>query len=200
MQLDPANAPHEYVNKLLTSLVIPRPIAWVSTVDAKGVRNVAPFSAFNYVSHEPPMVMFSCSPRKGQPKDTLVNIMATREFVVNLVNEDVGEAMNCTSGNYPPEVDEFVVANLTPVPSTRVGPPRVGESPVSMECVLIQTLNLPRSKNVVVIGEIVWFEIADNILNERGTADPKKLKPLGRVGGSGWYTKLGELFEMKRPA
>lgn len=198
MQIDPSTSPHSYVNKLMTSLIIPRPIGWISTVDVNGIRNLAPFSAFNYVSHAPPMLMASFSPREGRPKDTLANIMATREFVVSLVTEELGEQMNCTSGNYPPDVDEFQVANLTPVPSVRVAAPRVGESPVNMECVLVQILELPRSTNVVVIGEVVLLEVADRILNERGTADPRKLKPLARVGGSGWYTKLGELFEMKR--
>lgn len=199
MQIDPSTADREYVNKLLTSLIIPRPIGWISTIDPKGIRNLAPFSAFNYVSHAPPMLMTSFSMRQGQPKDTLNNILATREYVVNLVSQDLAEPMNLTSGNYAPEVDEFQIAHLTPAPSTRIAPPRVSESPVSMECVLVQTLNLPRSTNVVVIGEVVFFEIADHILNERQTADPVKFKPLARVGGSGWYTKLGELFEMRRP-
>lgn len=199
MELDSAQHSHESLNKLLVSLVIPRPIGWVSTVDAKGNRNLAPFSAFNHVSGSPPILMVSFSPRDGKPKDTLANILATREFVVNFVSEDLAEQMNCTSGNYPPGVDEFKMANVTPVPSTRVAPPRVGESPASMECVLVQTVELPRSKNVVVFGEVVYFVVADRILDGKGRADPEKFRPIGRVGGSGWYTKLGPLFEMKRP-
>ncbi len=200
MQLDPASCSPEVANKWLTNLVVPRPIGWVSTVDDKGTRNLAPFSAFNHVSGSPPIVMISFSERAGKPKDTLVNILATREFVVNLVSEDLAEQMNCTSGNDAPDVDEFEVARLTPVPSTRVAAPRVGEAPASLECVLVQTVALPRSKNVVVFGEVVLFEIADRILNAKGNVDPLKFRPLARTSGKGMYTKLGELLEMQRPA
>ncbi len=200
MQLDPASCSPEVANKWLTNLVVPRPIGWVSTVDDKGTRNLAPFSAFNHVSSSPPIVMISFSERAGKPKDTLVNILATREFVVNLVSEDLAEQMNCTSGNYAPDVDEFEVARLTPVPSTRVAAPRVGEAPASLECVLVQTVALPRSKNVVIFGEVVLFEIADRILNAKGNVDPLKFRPLARTSGKGMYTKLGELLEMQRPA
>lgn len=199
MQIDPAACSPEVANKWLTNLVVPRPIGWVSTVDEKGIRNLAPFSAFNHVSGSPPMVMISFSERGGKPKDTLVNILATREFVVNLVSEDLAEQMNCTSGNYAPGVDEFVMANVTPVASTCVAPPRVGEAPASLECVLVQTVELPRSRNVVVFGEVVLFEVADRILDARGNVDSVKFRPLARTSGKGMYTKLGELLEMQRP-
>ncbi len=200
MQIDPAFCSGEVANKWLTNLVVPRPIGWISTVDEKGIRNLAPFSAFNHVSGSPPMVMVSFSERNGNPKDTLVNILATREFVVNLVSEDLAEQMNCTSGNYPPDVDEFEVAHLTPVASTRVAAPRVGEAPASLDCVLVQTVALPRSKNILVIGEVVLFEVAERILNAKGNVDPTRYRPLARTSGKGMYTKLGEILELQRPS
>ena len=199
MEIDPAARSSKSVYQLLISLVVPRPIGWASTVDASGNRNLAPFSFFNVASGSPPVVMLSISPRGGRPKDTLANILATRQFVLNLVTEELAEQMNCTSGNYPPEVDEFEVARLTPVASTRVAPPRVGESPVNLECELVQTLQLPRSEYTIAFGEVVYFHIADHVLDDQGNADPQKLKPVGRLGGKGWYTPLGSLFEMQRP-
>ncbi len=199
MQIDPSTISTDALYQLTISLVIPRPIGWVSTVAADGVRNLAPFSFFNAVSGEPPILMVSINQRKGRPKDTLANILATGEFVVNLVNESVATQMNVTSGNYPPEVDEFAVAGLAAEPSVQVQAPRVGEAPVSMECRLVKHVTLPDCPYTIVFGRIVWFHIADNILNERGRVDPYKFKPVGRLGGGGWSTTLGNLFEMKRP-
>lgn len=198
MQIDPSQSP-QIAHRLITSLVVPRPIGWVSTVSSEGVRNLAPFSAFNHIPGSPPIVILCFSLRDGRPKDTLANILATGEFVVNLVSEDLAEQMNCTSGNYPPEVDEFEMARLTPVPSTRVAAPRVGESPASMECVFVDKTQLPMTQSVVVFGQVVSFNVAERVLNEKGQVDPQKLRPLARLGGSGWYTKIGETFEMKRP-
>ncbi len=199
MEIDPSRTTAESMYQLLISLVVPRPIAWVSTVDTQGVRNLAPFSFFNIVSGAPPILMVSINQRDGRPKDTLVNILATREFVVNVVDEELASQMNCTSGNYPPEVDEFQVAGLAPVPSVKVQAPRVGQAPISLECVLVQTLKFPRCSYTVVFGEVVYFQIDDRVLNERGRVDPEKLKPIGRLGGKSAYTALGRLFEMVRP-
>lgn len=199
MQIDPFALSARAQHHLTASIVIPRPIAWVSTVDADGVRNLAPYSCFSAVSNAPPVLMFSASQRDGRLKDTLVNVLATREFVVNIVNETLAQQMNLTSGNYPPEVDEFVVAGLTPVPSVKIQAPRVGESLISIECTLLQSIPVPTSDNTAVFGRVVWIHIADEILDERGRVDPCKLHPVGRVGGSGTYTTLGTLFEMKRP-
>ncbi len=199
MEIDPSRTPADSLYHLLNSIVIPRPIAWVSTVDPQGVRNLAPFSYFNIVSASPPMVMFSINLRDGRPKDTLTNILATREFVVNIVDENLAPQMNCTSGNYSPEVDEFQEAGLAPVPSVQVQAPQVGAAPISLECVLVQTQKFPRSSYTIVFGEVVYFRIDDRVLDERGRVDAEKLKPIGRLGGRGWYTTLGRLFEMVRP-
>ncbi len=199
MEIDPSRTTAESMYQLLNSIVVPRPIAWVSTLDTQGVRNLAPFSYFNIVSSAPPILMVSINQRDGRPKDTLANILTTREFVVNVVDEELAAQMNCTSGNYPPEVDEFQEAGLPPASSVKVQPPRVSAAPISLECELLQTLKFPRSSYTTVFGEVVYIRIDDRVLNERGRVDAEKLKPIGRLGGRGWYTTLGRLFEMVRP-
>ncbi|MEP7200170.1 MAG: flavin reductase family protein, partial [Chloroflexota bacterium] len=158
-----------------------------------------PFSFFNGLSGNPPYLMISVGQREGRAKDTLANITATREFVINIVSEHVAAHMNITSGNYAPHEDEFAHSGLTPAPSVKVTAPRVAEASVNMECVLAQIVPLPRSEYSVVIGEVVYFHIADGVLDERGRVDPMKLAPIARLGGSSWYTTLGRVFEMKRP-
>jgi flavin reductase (DIM6/NTAB) family NADH-FMN oxidoreductase RutF len=199
MEIDPSNYTGS-VYHLVTSTVIPRPIGWASSVDKHGARNLAPFSFFNAVSGDPPIMMISVGRREGRAKDTLANIVESGEFVLNIVSETVAQQMNLTSGNYAPGVDEFGLSGLTPIPSVKVKAPRVAEASVTMECMLTQTLPLPRSEYTVVLGEVVYFHIADSILDGRGRVDPLKLAPIARLGGSSWYTTLGRLFEMKRPA
>src|SRR5213082_3366528 len=129
--------------KLLISSVVPRPIAWVSSVDAAGVRNLAPFSYFMAITDDPPTIAFSSSFRGAGTdgkKDTLRNVEATREFVVNVVDDALAEPMNLTSGDYPPEVDEFAVTGLTAAASAKVKPPRVADAPISMECRLVRII------------------------------------------------------------
>ncbi len=198
MEIDPA-AQVGSVYHLMTSTIIPRPIGWASTLSADGVPNLAPFSFFNALSGEPPYLMLSIGRRAGAAKDTLANILATKEFVVNIVGEHVAVHMNLTSGNYAPAVDEFAVSGVTRAPSRKVKAPRVAEAQVNMECVLAQAVPLPRSEYTLVIGEVVQFRIADDVLDERGRVDPVKLAPIARLGGSSWYTTLGRLFEMQRP-
>ncbi len=198
MQIDPTTYTGS-VYHLVTSTVIPRPIGWASSLDAGGVPNLAPFSFFNAVSGEPPIMMLSVGQRNGRAKDTLANITATREFVLNIVSEHVAQQMNQTSGSFAPDVDEFKVTGLTPVPSVKVKPPRVAEAAVTMECVLVKAVPLPRSEYTVILGEVVWFHIDDGVLDERGRVDPVKLAPVARLGGRSWYTTLGRIFEMKRP-
>ena len=198
MEIDPAHYDGS-IYHLVTSTVIPRPIGWASSVDKSGARNLAPFSFFNAVSGEPPIMMISVGRREGRAKDTLGNISATGEFVLNIVGEAVAQQMNLSSGNYAPEVDEFSLCGLTPLASVKVKPPRVAEAAVSMECVLVQAVPLPRSEYTAIFGEVVYFHIDDRILDERGRVDPLKLAPVARLGGSSWYTPLGRVFEMKRP-
>jgi flavin reductase (DIM6/NTAB) family NADH-FMN oxidoreductase RutF len=192
--------------KLLIGCVVPRPIAWVSSVDAHGVPNLAPFSYFMAITHDPPTIAFSASPRgvevagvRGK-KDTLSNVEVTREFVVNVVDDALAEAMNVTSGDYAPGVDEFAQAGLTPLPSVQVKAPRVAAAPINMECRLVQILPVGNLPHHLVIGEIVHLHLRDDVYDAAsGRIDMRRLRPVGRLAGQ-MYTHVHDIFEMKRPA
>lgn len=201
MQFDPSEIGPSAVYKLLTGSVIPRPIGWISTVNAAGQPNLAPFSFFNAVSENPPHVMFSTVRPAGKNKDTLNNILETGEFVVNLVTEDTVERMNGTSAPFPPEVNEFEALGLTMAPSTIVQPPRVAESPVNFECKVIHYYDIGNHETggaTVVIGEVLRFHFEDGILMDNFHIDLEKYRPVARLAGSN-YAKLGETFTVKRP-
>ena len=202
MILDPHAENQQDVYKVLIGSIAPRPIAFVSTLSHDGIRNLAPFSFFTGISANPPLICFCPVVRAGaRPhKDTLQNISRTKEFVVNIVSEDIAEAMNLTSGEYPPEVDEFEVAGLTPVPSDLVKPPRVAESHVNMECRLylaIEFSELPGGGNLV-IGEVLRFHVDDRVV-ENFRIDPDKLRAIGRMGGPTAYSRTRDRFDMVRP-
>jgi flavin reductase (DIM6/NTAB) family NADH-FMN oxidoreductase RutF len=208
VEIDPTSAPPLAIYKLLIGCVVPRPIAWVSTVSADGVRNLAPFSFFMAITNDPPTLAFSSGPRgadvgaAGPPrlKDTVSNVEATREFVVNVVDDARAEAMNVTSGEYPPDVDEFALANLTAAPSVKVRPPRVADAPIAMECRLSQVLRVGRGPHSLVIGEVVHFHVRDDVYDPvTGRIDMFRLKPVGRLTGQ-MYTHVHDIFEMKRPS
>jgi flavin reductase (DIM6/NTAB) family NADH-FMN oxidoreductase RutF len=197
--IDPKTIPASIAYQLLTCVVIPRPIGFISTISADGVPNLAPFSFFNAVCGEPPMVMF-CPTNRRPPKDTLLNVRATGEFVANIVNEEIGQQMNLTSADYSPEISEFEVSGLTPVPSDLVKPPRVLESPVNMECKvhgIIELSDKPRG-GAIVIGEVIRLHVRDNIIDKDMFIDPVMLNPIARLGGPS-YTRLGDPFDMIRP-
>jgi flavin reductase (DIM6/NTAB) family NADH-FMN oxidoreductase RutF len=197
VQLDPQTLESTAVYKLLISSVVPRPIAWVSTVDGAGVPNLAPFSYFMAITDSPPTIAFSCSPRAGGRKDTLRNVEAAGEFVVNIVDDDRAEHMNLTSGEYPPEVDEFALTRLTAAPSVTVKAPRVAEAPISMECKVVRIL--PVGKAHLTLGEVVQWHIRDEIYDAAtGRLDMHKLKPVGRLTDN-LYSHIHQIFEMKRP-
>jgi len=199
MELDPRTAAPEAVYKLLIGCVVPRPIAWVSTVDAAGVPNLAPFSFFMGVCQEPPTIAFSSSPRGQGRKDTVRNAEHTGDFVVNVVDDDRAEQMNLTSGDYPPEVDEFALTGLTAAPGVRVRAPRVAEAPVSMECRVVQVIPVGRGPNSLVLGEIVYFHVRDDVYERAtGRINMHRLKPVGRLAGNA-YSHIHDIFEMKRP-
>lgn len=198
MTIDPASTSPVNCYKLLVGSVVPRPIAFVSTVSAEGVRNLAPFSFFNAICSEPPVVCFSTSVRVPR-KDTLLNIQATGEFVVNIVSEEIAQQMNLCSGDYPQGVDEFDVSGLPPVPSDLVRPPRVGESHVNMECKLMQILEVstrPRGASLI-IGEVIRFHV-DPAIVDNFRIDPDQLRAIGRMGGNE-YSRTRDRFEMIRP-
>ena len=198
MQLDPRTLASTAVYKLLISSVVPRPIAWVSSVDAAGVANLAPFSYFMAITDEPPTVAFSCSPRAGAHKDTLRNVEATGQFVVNVVDDDRAEAMNLSSGDYPPETDEFVLTGLTAAPSLVVKAPRVAEAPINMECSVVRIL--PVGKAHLILGEIVQWHVRDDVYDAAtGRLDMHRLRPVGRLTGN-LYSHIHDIFEMKRPS
>jgi flavin reductase (DIM6/NTAB) family NADH-FMN oxidoreductase RutF len=202
VELNPANLHQRDLYKLMIGAIVPRPIAWVSTVSPAGVPNLAPFSFFNGVASSPPSLVFSVSYREAnhQPKDTLANIRASGEFVVNMVTEPLAAAMNITSGEYPPEVDEFHRAGLTPAPAVKVSAPRLAESPVQFECRLNQIVPIgegPGSANLV-IGTIVYIHIADAIYREPHKIDIAAYQPVGRLAGMS-YTRVNDLFELQRP-
>jgi len=198
LTVDPAAVPAMNTYKLLIGTVVPRPIAFISTVSPDGVFNLAPFSFFNAICASPPVVSFACGVREPV-KDTLTNVRANGEFVVNIVTEEIAERMNLTSGEYDAGVDEFQVGGLTPVKSELVRPPAVRESPVNMECKVLQIIDVSLQPlgGSLILGEVVRFHI-DRAMFENFRIDPEKLRAIGRMGGNG-YTRTRDRFEMVRP-
>jgi flavin reductase (DIM6/NTAB) family NADH-FMN oxidoreductase RutF len=203
--LDPAEQKPQDIYKLLVGSVVPRPIAFVSSVDAKGVRNLAPFSFFTVASANPPIVCF-CPMVRGAvskglkpTKDTLRNIIETHEFVVNIVSEEFATQMNASSAELPPEVDEFLVSGLTPLASDLVRPPRVAESHVQMECRLQQVIHVSTEPlgGSLVLGEVLRFHVSASLL-DNFRIDPDKLQAIGRMAGS-TYIRTRDRFDMERP-
>jgi flavin reductase (DIM6/NTAB) family NADH-FMN oxidoreductase RutF len=200
--VDPASTDYSNVYKLLLGSVVPRPIAFVSTVNPEGAFNVAPFSFFTVASANPPVLVFSVG-RRANPdprKDTLRNISTAREFVVNVVSEEFGPNMNLCAGEYPPEMDEFQISGLTPIPSDLVKAPRVAESHINMECRLLYTIELSGlvSGGHLVLGEVIRFHIDDAYFHDY-RIDPDKLRAIGRMAGNS-YTRTLDRFDMIRPA
>ena len=198
LRVDPRSS--EDFGHLLTSIVVPRPIAFVSSVSSDGVPNLAPFSFYNAVASTPPTLVVAIGRHaESKLKDTLANIEATGEFVVNVVVNPIAEAMNRTAAEYPSETDEFGVAGLTQAPSVVVSPPRVAESPVNMECRLNQVVPIGSGVNEtgLVIGEIVLVHIDESVVRN-GRVDHDLLKPTGRLSGSG-YCHTCDVFKMVRP-
>jgi flavin reductase (DIM6/NTAB) family NADH-FMN oxidoreductase RutF len=202
MEINPADISAGSMNKIILGSVVPRPIAWVSTINEAGLTNLAPFSFFNAVCTKPPTLLF-CPGVRGTDagtKDTLHNIRANKEFVINIVTEKTAEAMNLTATELPSEVDEFAFAKLTPVKSLRVKPPRVGESPINFECVLNQIVDIgdgTPGSGWVVIGEVVHVHVADEVMLPDYKIDIAALKPIGRLAGFN-YARVNNFFEMKR--
>ncbi|KAF2518614.1 flavin reductase family protein [Flavobacterium salilacus subsp. salilacus] len=201
MQIDPAKTSQRNIYKILSGAIIPRPIAWVSSISDEGITNLAPFSFFNMVGDDPPHIMFSTVRTGDKNKDTLNNVLATKQFVVNLATEDLVEKMNDTSASLPPNESEFDFAGLTPAPSVFIKPPRVQESPVSMECELVHHYSLEGHQNggaTIMIGRVVMIHIDESILLDDFKINMETYKPVARLAGSN-YAGLGEIFSIKRP-
>ena len=207
MNVTPSDISHNELYGLLLNSVAPRPIAWVSTISATGQPNLAPFSFFNCVCVDPPLLAFAPGLRdpkqvdatQGVPKDTLRNVRETKEFVVNIVTHELLHPMNITSGDYDASVNEFELANVTPAPSKIVRPARVAESPVSFECKLHQILDFSPAPTggSLVIGEVVSIYLNDSHIKD-GKLDRNSLDLIGRMGGI-QYTRTTERVELARP-
>ncbi len=198
MQFDPKELTEKEVYKLLIGSVVPRPIAWVSTISTEGVVNLAPFSFFNVASRNPPMLCISIGPgvgeREGTEKDTLVNIPNQKEFFINVVPSSLGNEMQKTSENLPSDVDEFKAAGLTTIESSIVKPKRVKEAPIQMECQLEQIIQL--GSDYLVIGRMVRYHINDDYYLGNYKVDLEKLQPLGRFAEN--YSESREFFSLPR--
>jgi flavin reductase (DIM6/NTAB) family NADH-FMN oxidoreductase RutF len=199
MLFDFAKVPAREQYKLMVSTITPRPIAWIVSQDLQGVVNAAPFSFFNAFAGDPPVVGIGIASRKpGTPKDTRANIRATGQFVVNLVSEENAQQMNITAIDFDADVNELEEAGLTPLPSLHVKPPRIAESPVAMECELVQIVDLGESG--IVLGRIVAMHIHDDMVLDASKyyIDTPSLKLIGRMHGSSWYARTSDLFEIQR--
>jgi flavin reductase (DIM6/NTAB) family NADH-FMN oxidoreductase RutF len=184
---------------LLLSAIVPRPIAWISTVGNDGSRNLAPYSFFNGVNGSPPVVMFSASrKRRGDIKDTLRNVQETGEFVINLVDEALAEKMNLTSAEWEYGESEFERAQLETLPSVDVRPLRVAASPIALEAKVVQIIPIEGTPSTLVLGRVLRFHIRRDLMRPNGLIDPEKLRPVSRLGGDE-YATLGRVFEMPRP-
>jgi len=186
--------------KLLTGTVVPRPIAWVSTVDAEGHPNLAPYSFFTAVSIVPPMLTISVEPRgseNGARKDTLRNVCDSGEFVVNTVADGLVGAVATSAEDIPPKESEFEWAGLTAIPSKFLRPPRVAEAPVAMECRLQRLVELGTGPHTLVIGEVVAWHVSPDVLDARGRVDFSSLSPIGRMAGD-YYVRCTDLVSERR--
>ncbi len=189
--------------KLITSAIIPRPIALISTEGPAGL-NAAPFSFFNIAAIGPPMVMFSIGPtqyeRRGEVKDTLINIRATGEFVVHLVDDANGARMNACCPEFPSSVNEMEIAGFRVAASTKVRPPRIIDSPIQFECVMTAIHEVGATPYHVVIGEIVYAHYREGVFDDRLYMDLSAFNPIGRLSNPGNYTRITDRFQMPPPA
>jgi flavin reductase (DIM6/NTAB) family NADH-FMN oxidoreductase RutF len=201
LAFDPGNTATGDIYKLMVGSIVPRPIALVSSLDQGNVRNLAPFSYFTACSSNPPVVVFCPILRPVPPlaKDTLRNVQDTGEFVVNIVSEEFVERMNATSAQVAPEVDEFELSGLTPMPSELIKPPRVAESHIHMECRLLQVVQVGDQPGggSLVLGQVLRFHVREDFI-ENFRIDPDKLRAVGRMAGT-TYVRTTDRFDLERP-
>ncbi|MCP3026544.1 flavin reductase family protein [Halobacillus sp. A5] len=196
MKFDPLELQTDQVYKLLSGSVVPRPIAWVSSISKEGILNLAPYSFFTVASRKPPMLCISIGPgvgeRSGTVKDTLENIRATGEFVINISSASLGNEVQKTSENYSSEVDEFEAAGLTPIPGELVKPMRIKEAPIQMECKLNQIIKL--GTDHLVIGEMVMFHIQEQVYKAEYKVDLEQLRPLARLANK--FSEIEHIYSL----
>ena len=200
MKAEPSGLNWNHLHDFFSSVFVPRPIAFISTVNEHGQYNAAPFSAFARLTVDPPVLVVAIGRRKGQKKDTVRNIEAVGDFVVNMVDENIAQAMNQTSADYPPEVDEIKEVGLTAVKSDKVKSPRIAEAPFSIECKLMQIVELGSKPNrsSIIFGEILVVHVKDEVMTN-GKIDPLKAKIVGRLGDGGLYCYTTNTFALARP-
>ncbi|MFC7062406.1 flavin reductase family protein [Halobacillus seohaensis] len=200
MKFDPSELETKNVYKLLSGSVVPRPIAWVSSISEEGIRNLAPFSFFTVASRQPPMLCISIGPgvgaRSGTIKDTLENIRSQKEFVINIASTPLGNEVQKSSENFAEEMDEFEEAGLTPIPSEKVKPMRIKEAPIQMECKLHQIIQL--GSDHLIIGEMNLYHIQEDYYNGNYKVNFEKLRPLGRLAAS--YSESKDFFSLPNDA
>jgi flavin reductase (DIM6/NTAB) family NADH-FMN oxidoreductase RutF len=198
--IDPGQLEARQAYRLQTSIIVPRPIAWVGTIGPDGVPNCAPFSYFMGISSHPPVIAFAVGERRTGVKDTVRNLEQVAEFTVNIVTEAQAEVMVRTSADYPYGVSEFDALGLEALPSLKVRAPRIGGSPVQMECRVLQQSKVPETKATLIVGRVMLVHVDGAVLDEEtGKVDIGRLKPVGRLGGTE-YCRIGEVFTLERPS
>lgn len=194
MQIDPSDLEAEHIYRLMTGIVVPRPIAWVTSLSSRGVLNLAPFSAFTFVSQKPPMLAISVG-RKGKTyKDTAHNILDTEEYVIHIADTPLMNAVHESSVEHPPEVSEVEQLNLETVASERIKVPRLAAPPVAMECRFRQCIEFGEARSRLIVGEVVMFHIRDSLINN-GKIETAMLDPIARIAGPR-YARLGEIVTL----
>lgn len=199
--VDPAGLERRQIYRFMVGSIVPRPIAWVSTISHEGRTNLAPFSFFTAVSHAPPMMSISVGEKSDAQKHTARNILETQGYVIHVVVNGMEEQMNICSGNFPEEVSEFDEANLDTVPSDLVSAPRIANCPVAMECKLTSVItngNEKGERTNLIIGEVVRWHISEDVMSDDKYIDPVKLQPVGRLAGN-HYCRTQDVFELQRP-
>jgi len=194
-RIDPTQLDADKCYRLLTGIVVPRPVAWVTTLSSTGGVNVAPFSVFTFLSAKPPMLGFSVGRRGRTYKDTAQNILRSEEYVIHIADGALIEAVHESSTEFPADVSEVEHLKLETLPSEKVAPPRIAAAPIAMECRLRQCLEFGETRSRLIVGEVLVFHIRDGLLNN-GKIETEALDPIARIAGPR-YATLGEIVTLK---
>ncbi len=194
MRIDPTELGAERIYRLMTGIVVPRPIAWVTSLSSKGVLNLAPFSAFTSVSQKPPMLAISVGRKGAEYKDTAHNILDSEEYVIHIADTPLMQALHESSVEHPPEISEVEHLGLETLPCERIKVPRLAAAPVAMECRFRQCLEFGDAKSRLIVGEVMMFHLRDGLVND-GKVETRALDPIARIGGPR-YARLGEIVTL----